>query len=389
MNSAIRRLTAGTIVCLLFSLYTFAQTGKPAIAEAEGKANLERYAATYHDRISWEQRAARVKANMLQALQLHPLPTRTPLKPITTGKKQMNGYTVENVAFESRPGFWVTGNVYRPLNIKNKVPGILVPQGHFGKPEEARADPEWQSLCAGLARMGAVVLAYDMVGYSESNQCEHKMPIASKIQTWNSMRAVDFLLTQKEVDPKRIAITGASGGGTQTFLLTALDDRIAVAAPVVMVSAHFFGGCVCESGLPIHSGENIETNNAEIAALAAPRPMIIISDGKDWTQHVPEVEFPYIKNVYGLYNAANKVQNVHFPEEGHDYKFSKRKPVYAFMAKHLGLDVSHITNSSGQIDEAFVTVQSLNDLRVFGGAVQRPSCAVMGNEAVTALFSTK
>ena len=376
------------IAGLLFSLSTFAQTGKPPIPEAEGKSNLVKYAATYHDLRSWEQRAARIKANMLQALQLYPLPAHTPLKPITTGKKQMDGYTVENIAFESMPGFWVTGNVYRPANNgKKKVPGILVPQGHFGKPAEARAEADWQSLCAGLSRMGAVVLAYDMVGYSESNQCEHQLPIASKIQTWNSMRAVDYLLTQKEVDPKRIAITGASGGGTQTFLLTALDKRIAVAAPVVMVSAHFFGGCVCESGLPIHTGNGIETNNAEIAALAAPRPMIIVSDGKDWTKNVPEVEFPYIKNVYSLYNAGDKVNNVHFPEEGHDYKLSKRKPVYAFLARHLGLDLSRITNASNQIDESFVTLQSFDDLKVFSGSVQRPGYGVMGNEAVTQLFS--
>ena len=151
------------IAGLLFSLSTFAQTGKPAIPEAEGKSNLANYAATYHDLRSWEQRAARIKANMLQALQLYPLPARTPLKPITTGKKQMDGYTVENIAFESMPGFWVTGNVYRPANNgKKKVPGILVPQGHFGKPAEARAEADWQSLCAGLSRMGAVVLAYDM-----------------------------------------------------------------------------------------------------------------------------------------------------------------------------------------------------------------------------------
>ncbi len=116
--------------------------------------------------------------------------------------------------------------------------------------------------------------------------------------------------------------------------------------------------------------------------------MIIVSDGKDWTKHVPEVEFPYIKKVYGLYNATDKVQNVHFPDEGHDYKFSKRKPVYAFLAKHLGLNISRITNSSHEIDESFVTIQPFNDLKVFSGSVQRPSYAVMGNQAVADLFSS-
>lgn len=200
------------------------------------------------------------------------------------------------------------------------------------------------------------------------------------------MRAVDFLLSQKDVDPKRVAVTGASGGGTQTFLVTALDKRIAVCAPVVMVSSYFFGGCVCESGMPIHKGTNIETNNAEIAALAAPRPMIIVSDGKDWTKNVPKVEFPYIKNVYSLYAATNKVENAHFPEEGHDYKFTKRQPVYKFFAKHLALDLSKIINASNEIDESFVTVQPFNDLKVFSDNIKRPPYAIMGNDAVTALF---
>src|SRR5215210_3077678 len=317
-------------LCLILSTHISAQKGRTPLSEEEGKANLEKYVATYHDRTSWEKRASLIKENILNGLQLNPLPAKHDLKPIANGKKVMNGYTVENVAFESMLGFWVTGNLYRPLDNKKKVPGILVPQGHSRTPAEARADEDWQKLCAGLARMGSVVLAYDMVGYSESNQCEHQIPIAGKIQTWNSIRAVDFLLSQKDVDPKRVAVTGASGGGTQTFLVTALDKRIAVCAPVVMVSSYFFGGCVCDSGMPIHKGTNIETNNAEIAALAAPRPMIIVSDGKDWTKNVPKVEFPYIKNVYSLYGATNKVENAHFPEEGHDHKFTKRQPVYKF-----------------------------------------------------------
>lgn len=154
-------------LCLILYSHISAQKGRTPLSEKEGKANLEKYAATYHDRTSWEKRASLIKENILNGLQLKPLPAKHDLKPIANGKKVMNGYTVENVAFESMPGFWVTGNLYRPIDNKRKVPGILVPQGHSRTPAEARADEDWQKLCAGLARMGSVVLAYDMVGYSE------------------------------------------------------------------------------------------------------------------------------------------------------------------------------------------------------------------------------
>jgi uncharacterized protein len=397
MNSSI--LTCLRLIPLVIIIYVapaFGQNEVPQLCvgnyqtEDQAKQQLEKFANTWHDQASWEQRAHLIRENILSGLELSPMPAKEELKPIVHSKKMMDGYTVENVAFESKPGFWVTGNLYRPLVVSGKVPGILSPHGHWSDTADyGRFREDMQKRCASFARMGAIVFAYDMVGYGDADQCEHKHPKALKIQTWNSIRAIDFLLTLDDVDADRITVTGASGGGTQTFILAAIDDRIAVSAPVVMVSAHFFGGCICESGMPIHIGQYIQTNNVEIAALAAPRPMIVVSDGGDWTKNVPEVEFPYIQKVYSLYDATDKVTYAHFPDEGHDYGFSKRKPVYEFFADQLGMDLGQILNDSGEIDESFVTLLPRTALQVFDADHPRPSYAVVGNENVEALFSEK
>ncbi len=371
------------------SLRTEAQeAGEPQLcvgnyqSEEQAEAQLARFAQTYSNRAQWQARARNIRKGILRGADLLPLPKRCPLKPIVHSRRQYDGYAVENVAFESLPGIFVTGNLYRPSGAVGPFAGVLCTHGHWSDPNDyGRFRPDMQKRCATLARMGAVVLAIDMVGYGDWANAgwRHRRPDALKLQLWNAIRAIDFLTSLDEVDPERIAVTGASGGGTQTLLLTAVDDRIAVSVPVVMVSAYFFGGCVCESGMPIHKSRTHETNNAEIAALAAPRPQLIISDGGDWTKNVPQVEFPYIGDVYRLYGAEDRVANLHLPDEGHDYGWSKRVGAYRFLAKHLDLALEDVVSRDGRIDETPVVIEPKESLYVFNANHPRPSYAVGGD----------
>ncbi|HET8736422.1 MAG TPA: CocE/NonD family hydrolase, partial [Pricia sp.] len=328
---------------------------------------------------SWEKRAEKIRSLIREGMQWDKMPDITGnFNPIIHSTRQMDGYIVENIAIESFPGFYITGNLYRPIDSKGKKAAILSPHGHL---EDKRLREDVQTRCAVLARMGAVVFAYDMVGRGESKQVDHYIPIAMVLQTYNSKRVLDYLLSRPDVDTARVGMTGGSGGATQTFMLTALDDRITASAPVVQVSAHFFGGCVCESGMPVHKAEDFQTNNVEIAALAAPRPMILVSNGGDWTRNTPRIEYPYIQEVYALYDAEHKVENVHLPGERHDYRYSKRTPVYNFFDAHLQLDGGVIPYEEGY-KEDFVTVLPKEDLKVFNEEHPRPANALQGDAAV-------
>jgi len=375
---------------LVSSSYVLAQSNNNLCvghyySEEEAKNVLAELKHQYTTKEEWKQRAELIRNGILKGADLVPFPKKTPLKPIYTKKRSYDGYTVQNVAIESLPGVFVTGSLYLPENTNVKMPGILSTHGHWSDPEEyGRFREDAQMRNAGLAKMGAAVFAYDMVGYGEMQELgwKHKHPLAFKQQLWNSIRALDFLLSIENVDPERIGITGASGGGTQAFMLAAVDERIKVSVPVVQVSAHFFGGCVCESGMPVHKSEKHQTNNVEIAALAAPRPMLLVSDGDDWTKNTPNVEFPHIQYIYKLMDAEKNVENAHLPNDKHGYEFSKRKEVYPFLAKHLKLDLSAILNSDGRISEKEIVVEPMRKLKVFSNENPIPDYAVKSNDEV-------
>ena len=379
-------------ISIIFFKPTFAQKSDTQnlcvghyYTEKEGNKVLAQLRDEYQTKDAWLKRAEIIKQGILEGAGLVPLPEKKALKPRYSKERKYNGYSVKNVAIESLPGVFVTGSLYLPEKKEEKMAGILSTHGHWGKPEDyGRYRNDAQNRCASLARMGAVVFAYDMVGYGEMGEAgwEHHHPLAFKQQLWNSIRALDFLLSLDNIAPERIAVTGASGGGTQAFMLTAIDDRIKVSAPVVQVSAHFFGGCVCESGMPVHKSKSHQTSNVEIAATTAPRPLLLVSDGDDWTKNTPKVEFPHIQYIYKLMNVENKVEHVHFPKEKHGYEFSKRKAVYPFLTKHVKLNISAIQDKNGAFTEKGNVIEPYEKMKVFTVSNPLPSYAILTNDNV-------
>jgi len=330
---------------------------------------------TYQTLEQWAARAAELRTHILVSTGLWPRPEKTPLNPQIFGRIERDGYSVEKVYFESYPGFFVTGNLYRPLGKKGPFPGVASPHGHWGvgrlAHEEAGSVP---GRAINLARQGCVVFSYDMVGYNDSQQVHHGYGGEREnlwglslmgLQLWNSIRVVDFLCSLEDVDPDRIGCTGASGGGTQTFMLTAVDDRVKVSAPVNMISAHFQGGCLCENAPLLR----LDTFNVEIGALMAPRPLLLVSCTGDWTKNTPQVEFPAIRSIYRLYNAEDKVHWVQF-DAGHNYNQDSREAVYAWFGRWL----LGITEES-QLKEQPFEVEKKEDLLVFHDR-ERPAHAL-------------
>ena len=305
------------------------------------------YAATDYGRLDeWQRYRQWLQRTMKVSLGLAPAPVKGPLKAKVFGKKTLGsrqdyGYTCEKVCFESLPGFYVTGNLFRPEDkSKKKRPAILCPHGHWPDGRLHDRDPIGSviSRCMQLARMGAVVFSYDMLGYGDSCQvdhCEMKHDphfgfSTMALQTWNSIRAVDFLESLPDVNAKRIGVTGCSGGGTQTFVLCGVDERIVAAAPICMISYQMQGGCVCENAPLLRIG----ATSVDIARLFAPKPMFMGSCTGDWTKDTEKEELPAIKNIYKLYGGAAKLMH-HQVDDEHNYNKEQREHVYGFFNKFL------------------------------------------------------
>jgi sugar phosphate isomerase/epimerase len=354
----------------------------------EGWAELDRIASQYKTMEEWEKRKKELKPCLLEALQLSTLPPTPNSKPVITPQRKFDGYTVENIALEILPGVWINGSLYKPAKYKGKIPVILNPDGHW---EKQRYRPDCQYRCAALAKMGAMAFSYDLFAWGESllqfKLEDHRRSLSMTIQALGSIRILDYLLSLKDADTSRVAMTGGSGAGSHTVLMTALDDRIKVSAPVVSLSSYFYGGCPCESGMDIHSCGG-RTDNVEIAAMAAPRPQLIVSDGGDWTDRMPEHDFPYLQKMYSWYSKKENVINVHLPDEKHDFGINKRTAVYGFMAKWLGLNLKAVQDVTGKIDESAITIEKDEAMYVFGDKGELlPAYAIKGFENLEKVFA--
>ena len=317
----------------------------------DGKKLMAYLSTLYHDKASWEARRHLLKHEVRQRLGIDPLLAQCSTEAPTYSKvRRFDGYTVQNFRLKTVNGHTVCGSVYAPTG-KGKHPLIICPNGHFANGRYGKVQ---QLRLATLARMGAICVDYDLWGWGESadevGKEAHQTAEAHVMQALNGIVILNHMIKRKDVDTLRIGVNGGSGGGSQVVLLTVLDDRYTAANPVVSMSSWFDGGCPCESGMSIQlSGGG--TCNPELAAMFAPKPMMVVSDGGDWTSTTPELEYPYLQRIYGFYNATDKVSNIHLPNERHDFGDNKRNAVYRFFIDTFGLNESKLDESKVTIEE--------------------------------------
>lgn len=324
---------------------------------ADGEKMLAWLTSLYADRTQWEARRDTLRREVRQRLGIDDFLKQCVEKPRTVLSKQRryDGYSVQNICIETLPGEFAYGSIYAPLT-KGRHPLIICPNGHFG---DGRYRKDQQQRLATLARMGAICVDYDIYAWGQSadEHPDHRTERAHIVQALDGLVMLDWMLDNraKQIDTTRIAANGGSGGGSLTVLLTALDRRFTAAAPVVSLASHFDGGCPCESGRPIHLAAG-GTCNPELLAMMAPKPVLVVSDGGDWTASVPELELPFLKRIYAFYGAEENVQNVHLPNERHDFGPNKRAAVYDFFINVFKLDAT-------KLDETKVTIEPYDNLK--------------------------
>jgi dienelactone hydrolase len=315
----------------------------------------------------WQARKEVLRKQILASAGLFPPFPKNDLRPQVFGKIQNRDCTIEKVLLETFPGFYLAGNLYRPLKPApaEGFPAVLSPHGHwqYGRLEHTTI-ASVPARAINLARQGYVVFAYDMLAYNDTVQTPHDFgdkpaeqlwafgPLG--LQLWNSIRAIDFLQSLPGVNPKMIGVTGASGGATQSMLVSAVDDRIQFSAPANMVSLIMQGGSLCENAPNLR----LDTNNVDIAAMMAPRPMLMTAATGDWTKNMLKEEYPAVRAIYELYGKGENVETLML-DAPHNYNQPNREAMYGFFGKHvLG------EKDAAKLKEQSIRIEKLQDMLV-------------------------
>lgn len=284
-----------------------------------------------------------------------PLPEKTPLNARVTNKIERDGYRIENIIFESRPGFLVTGNLYVPTGRDGRMPGVLGVCGHSVNGKAAEA---YQSFAQGLARLGFVTFIIDPVGQGEriqyldgANKSRYSIGVAEHIQmgnsqtlvgeflgtwfAWDGIRALDYLLSRPEVDASQIGVTGNSGGGTQTTWLCGLDSRWTMAAPACFVTTFLRN---LENELPADTEQcppralALGLDHADFLAALAPKPTILLAQEKDYFDaRGAEAAHARLAKLYQRLGQSDATQ-LHMGTEYHGYSQANREAMYRFFS---------------------------------------------------------
>ena len=336
VENLISALIVLTLICTQIPCYA---AERSAIGTSHADAMLADYfrdqTAKLRDRCltdvksldDWQAKRKVYREQLFEMLGLDPLPEKTDLKPVITGRIEHEQFTVENLHFQSRPGLYVTANLYIPKGLEKPAPAILYVCGHarvkkdgisYGSKTSYQHHPAW------FARHGYVCLIIDTLQLGEIEGIHHgtyryKMwwwnsrgYTPAGVEAWNCIRALDYLETRKEVDASRFGVTGRSGGGAYSWWISALDDRIKVAVPVAGITDlqnHVVDGCVEGHCDCMYIVNTYGWDYPLVAALVAPRPLLISNSDKDNIFPLDGVVRLHekVRNIYQLYGAEKNV----------------------------------------------------------------------------------
>ena len=326
----------------------------------------------------WTAERGERRQKLAEMLGLSPMPQRTPLQPVVTGRTEHDTFVVENVQFQSLPGFYVTANLYRPKDVTQPLPAILYLCGHgavisngvsYGNKVTYQHHGVW------FARNGYICLILDSVQLGEIQGLHHgtyrenmwwwnaRGYTPAGAETWNCIRALDYLATRPEVDTNRFGATGRSGGGAYTWWVAALDDRIKAAAPVAGITDlhnHVVDGVVeghCDCMFMVNT---YRWDYPEVAALVAPRPLLIVNTDADSIFPLDGVQRLHakVRTIYRLHKSAENLGLVIGPGPHKDTQ-DLQVPVFRWFNRHL-------KGADPLIESAAVKLFAPSQLKVFG-----------------------